>query len=63
MTPRAKLDDKPGSIDFCPRCGEGYDPGEDQVLECPECGTEGATRCCMTGGRGCLCNRCEETQT
>ena len=44
----------------CPKCGQPFDPKVDQVIECPRCGQEGATRCCNPGGRNCLCLECEE---
>ena len=46
----------------CPRCGEPYDPKEDQIVECPRCGREGSTACCNSGGKGCLCVECEENE-
>lgn len=47
-------------MDTCPKCGGGYNPAEDQVVMCPECGCEGSTACCNPGGAGCMCWDCEE---
>ena len=48
------------ALEYCPNCGQTYDPETERVLECPRCGCEGATSCCMTAGRGCPCVECEE---
>jgi transcription elongation factor Elf1 len=53
--PRAKKK----QTETCPYCGVPYDPDLDQILECPECGKEGSTACCLSGGVGCPCVECE----
>lgn len=46
----------------CPKCGKPFNPKEDQIVECPTCGSTGSTACCNTGGSGVTCNDCEESQ-
>jgi hypothetical protein len=46
----------------CPKCGGPHDSNEDAIVECPHCGAEGSTRCCNSGGRGCVCVQCEESE-
>lgn len=47
-------------MENCPKCGCEYDPEEDDVMECVECGEEGSTLCCMPFGRDTMCIDCEE---
>jgi len=44
----------------CPACGEYFDPEEDEILKCPKCGKLGSTKCCIVGGKGCLCDECSK---
>ena len=43
----------------CPMCGQPFDAAVDTLMQCPECGRNGSTACCMMGGRGCQCVDCE----
>jgi hypothetical protein len=49
-------------MENCPKCGEEYDPKQDQIVMCPRCGNEGSTKCCNPAGQRCLCLECEEAQ-
>ena len=53
---------KAKKVENCPKCGEEFDPNEDQIIECPRCGIEGSTKCCNIGGRNCICVSCEEEE-
>ena len=44
----------------CPKCGEEFDAEKYEIIDCPECFSAGSTRCCNSGGRGCVCAECEE---
>lgn len=46
----------------CPKCGTRFDPVVDRVIECRECGEEGSTACCNSGGVGVPCVQCEEAE-
>jgi len=58
---RKKVGAKP-KMETCPACGAEYDPRDHQLLECPVCGKEGSTACCLALGRGCPCLECEEKE-
>jgi hypothetical protein len=51
---------KPIKQENCPKCGQPFDPNEDQVVECPRCHIEGSTKCCNPAGQNCVCTECEE---
>ena len=51
---------KPARQENCPKCGQPFDPKEDQVVECPRCHIEGSTKCCNPAGQNCVCTECEE---
>jgi len=44
----------------CPKCGMEFDPTDYDIVECPECGSPGSTKCCNPGGKNCLCSECEQ---
>jgi len=52
---------KKAKMETCPRCGKEFDPKWDKIITCPKCNREGSTACCCSGGMGCVCVECEES--